>query len=158
MTHVKRMLTSADPQEVRVAIVEGGKLSEAYIERRGRRSIVGNIYKGRVDAVLPGMEAAFVDIGLPKNGFLYVAEIVLPELDDRERRSKRIQELIQPGQDVLVQVTKDPMGTKGARLTMEVSLAGRFMVLVPGGDGIGISRKLSDVERRRLRDEQGGER
>jgi len=127
MTHVKRMLISADPQEVRVAIVEGGKLSEAYIERRGRRSIVGNIYKGRVDAVLPGMEAAFVDIGLPKNGFLYVAEIVLPELDDRDRRSKRIQELIQSGQDVLVQVTKDPMGSKGARLTMDVSLAGRFI-------------------------------
>jgi ribonuclease G len=152
MTHVKRMLTSADPQEVRVAIVEGGKLSEAYIERRGRRSIVGNIYKGRVDAVLPGMEAAFVDIGLPKNGFLYVAEIVLPELDDRDRRSKRIQELIQPGQDVLVQVTKDPMGTKGARLTMDVSLAGRFMVLAPGGDGVGVSKKLEGPERDRLRD------
>ena len=152
MTHVKRMLTSADPQEVRVAIVEGGKLSEAYIERRGRRSIVGNIYKGRVDAVLPGMEAAFVDIGLPKNGFLYVAEIVLPELDDRERRSKRIQELIQPGQDVLVQVTKDPMGSKGARLTMDVSLAGRFMVLAPGGDGVGVSKKLEGDERDRLRD------
>jgi ribonuclease G len=152
MTHVKRMLISADPQEVRVAIVEGGKLSEAYIERRGRRSIVGNIYKGRVDAVLPGMEAAFVDIGLPKNGFLYVAEIVLPELDDRERRSKRIQELIQSGQDVLVQVTKDPMGSKGARLTMDVSLAGRFMVLAPGGDGVGVSKKLEGDERDRLRD------
>ncbi len=152
MTHVKRMLTSADPQEVRVAIVEGGKLSEAYIERRGRRSIVGNIYKGRVDAVLPGMEAAFVDIGLPKNGFLYVAEIVLPELDDRERRSKRIQELIQSGQDVLVQVTKDPMGSKGARLTMDVSLAGRFMVLAPGGDGVGVSKRLEGPERDRLRD------
>ena len=152
MTHVKRMLISADPQEVRVAIVEGGKLSEAYIERRGRRSIVGNIYKGRVDAVLPGMEAAFVDIGLPKNGFLYVAEIVLPELDDRERRSKRIQELIQSGQDILVQVTKDPMGSKGARLTMDVSLAGRFMVLAPGGDGVGVSKKLEGDERDRLRD------
>ncbi len=152
MTHVKRMLTSADPHEVRVAIVEGGKLSEAYIERRGRRSIVGNIYKGRVDAVLPGMEAAFVDIGLPKNGFLYVAEIVLPELDDRDRRSKRIQELIQPGQDVLVQVTKDPMGSKGARLTMDVSLAGRFMVLAPGGDGVGVSKRLEGEERDRLRD------
>ena len=93
---------------------------------------MGNVYKGRVDAVLPGMEAAFVDIGLDKNGFLYVNEIVLPDLDERERRKMRIQELIQPGQDVLVQVTKDPMGTKGARLTMEVSLAGRFMVLVPG--------------------------
>ena len=152
MTHVKRMPTSADPQEVRVAIDEGGKLSEAYIERRGRRSIVGNIYKGRVDAVLPGMEAAFVDIGLPKNGFLYVAEIVLPELDDRDRRSKRIQELIKPGQDVLVQVTKDPMGSKGARLTMDVSLAGRFMVLAPGGDGVGVSKKLEGDERDRLRD------
>src|SRR6476660_5012586 len=152
MTQVKRMLTSADPQEVRVAIVEGGKLSEAYIERRGRRSIVGNIYKGRVDAVLPGMEAAFVDIGLPKNGFLYVAEIVLPELDDRDRRSKRIQELIQSGQDVLVQVTKDPMGSKGARLTMDVSLAGRFMVLAPGGDGVGVSKKPEGPERDRLRD------
>ena len=152
MSSVKRILITADPQEVRVAVVEGGKLSEAYIERRGRRSIVGNVYKGRVDAVLPGMEAAFVDIGLDKNGFLYVNEIVLPDLDERERRKMRIQELIQPGQDVLVQVTKDPMGTKGARLTMEVSLAGRFMVLVPGGDGIGISRKLSDGERDRLRD------
>jgi ribonuclease G len=152
MSSVKRILITADPQEVRVAVVEGGKLSEAYIERRGRRSIVGNVYKGRVDAVLPGMEAAFVDIGLDKNGFLYVNEIVLPDLDERERRKMRIQELIQPGQDVLVQVTKDPMGTKGARLTMEVSLAGRFMVLVPGGDGIGISRKLSDAERDRLRD------
>ncbi|MDX6598246.1 MAG: ribonuclease [Gaiellales bacterium] len=152
MTHVKRMLTSADPQEVRVAIVEGGKLSEAYIERRGRRSIGGHNYKGRVVAVLPGMEAAFVDIGLPKNGFLYVAEIVLPELDDRDRRSKRIQELIKPGQDVLVQVTKDPMGSKGARLTMDVSLAGRFMVLAPGGDGVGVSKKLEGDERDRLRD------
>jgi ribonuclease G len=152
MSSVKRILITADPQEVRVAVVEGGKLSEAYIERRGRRSIVGNVYKGRVDAVLPGMEAAFVDIGLEKNGFLYVNEIVLPDLDERERRKMRIQELIQPGQDVLVQVTKDPMRTKGARLTMEVSLAGRFMVLVPGGDGIGISRKLPDGERDRLRD------
>src|SRR6185312_2226799 len=94
MTHVKRMLISADPQEVRVAIVEGGKLSEAYIERRGRRSIVGNIYKGRVDAVLPGMEAAFVDIGLEKNGFLYVKEVVAPDMDDRERRRTPIEELI----------------------------------------------------------------
>jgi len=153
MTHTKRILITADPQEVRVAIVEGGKLAEAYIERRGRKSILGNIYKGRVDAVLPGMEAAFVDIGLQKNGFLYVNEIVLPDLDEKERRKLRIQELIEPGQELLVQVTKDPMGTKGARLTMEVSLAGRFMVLVPGGDGVGVSRKLPDDERVRLRDE-----
>ncbi len=152
MTHTKRILITADPQEVRVAIVEGGKLSEAYIERRGRRSIAGNIYLGRVDAVLPGMEAAFVDIGLEKNGFLYVNEIVVPELDEAERRRKPIQELIKPGQDLLVQVVKDPMGTKGARLTMEVSLAGRFMVLAPGGEGVGVSKRLSDEERSRLRD------
>ncbi len=152
MSHVKRMLISADPQEVRVAIVEGGKLTEAYIERRGRRSITGNIYKGRVDAVLPGMEAAFVDIGLPKNGFLYVDEIVLPELEGaRSRSKKQIQDMIKPGQELLVQVTKDPMGTKGARLTMDVSLAGRFMVLAPGGDGVGVSKKLPDGERDRLR-------
>src|SRR6476660_2010060 len=100
MTHVKRMLISSDPQEVRVAIVEGGKLSEAYIERRGRRSIAGNIYKGRVDAVLPGMEAAFVDIGLEKNGFLYVDEIVMPDLDERERRRKPIQDLIRAGEEL----------------------------------------------------------
>src|SRR5690242_1516437 len=152
MTHTKRILISSDPQEVRVAIVEGGKLSEAYIERRGRRSIAGNIYKGRVDAVLPGMEAAFVDIGLEKNGFLYVDEIVTPDLDERERRRKPIQDLIKAGEELLVQVVKDPMGTKGARLTMEVSLAGRFMVLQPGQEGVGVSRRLGDAERDRLRD------
>src|SRR4030081_1994601 len=131
MTHVKRMLISADPQEVRVAIVEGGKLSEAYIERRGRRSIVGNVYKGRVDAVLPGMEAAFVDIGLDKNGFLYVNEIVLPDLDEREPRRARIRRRTKPAEEAHARVPRD-LGRRGvARLTMEVSLAGRFMVLVP---------------------------
>jgi ribonuclease G len=98
------------------------------------------------------MEAAFVDIGLEKNGFLYVNEIVVPELDEAERRRKPIQDLIKPGQELLVQVVKDPMGTKGARLTMEVSLAGRFMVLAPGGEGVGVSKRLSDEERQRLRD------
>ena len=154
MSHVKRMLISADPQETRVAIVDGGKLNEAYIERRGRRSITGNIYKGRVDAVLPGMEAAFIDIGLPKNGFLYVDEIMLSDADGgtKARTKQQISDLIRPGQELLVQVTKDPMGTKGARLTMDVSLAGRFMVLAPGGDGsVGVSKKLPDGERDRLR-------
>src|SRR3978361_983159 len=100
----KTILVSAERGETRVAVLEAkakgpqATVAELYIERRGRRSIVGNIYKGKVDNVLPGMEAAFVDIGLERNGFLYVAEIVLPELDDRERRSKRIQELIQSGQ------------------------------------------------------------
>ena len=112
MTHVKRMLTSADPQEVRVAIVEGGKLSEAYIERRGRRSIVGNIYKGRVDAVLPGHGGGVRRHRPAQERLPLRRRDRPPELDDRERRSKRIQELIQPGQDVLVQVTKDPMGSR----------------------------------------------
>ena len=124
MTHVKRILISADPQEVRVAIVEAASSLRPTSSGRGRRSIVGNIYKGRVDAVLPGMEAAFVDIGLPKNGFLYVDEIVLPELDDRERRRKRIQELIKPGQELLVQVVEGPDGHEG-RAPHDGRVAGR---------------------------------
>src|SRR4051794_41208766 len=146
MTHTKRILISSDPQEVRVAIVEGGKLSEAYIERRGRRSIAGNIYLGTVDNVLPGMEAAFVDIGLEKNGFLYVDEIVTPELEGKRHHGKRIQDLLSRGQTILVQAVKDPMKTKGARLTTEVSLAGRFVVYVPSGEGFGVSRRLEDDE------------
>src|SRR3954465_15145402 len=158
----KTILVSADRGETRVAVLEsktkGGKRSvaELYIERRGRRSIAGNIYKGRVDNVLPGMEAAFVDIGLEKNGFLYVDEIVLPDVDMKDRRRKRIQELLKPGQEVLVQVVKDPMGTKGARVTMELSIAGRFLVLAPDGEGKGVSKRLPDNERERLRDAAKG--
>ncbi len=123
---------------------------EVYLERPGRRSIAGNVYKGVVDNVLPGMEASFVDIGLEKNGFLYVDEIVVPELEGK-RHGKKIQDLIKRGEQVLVQAVKDPMGTKGARLTTEVSLPGRFLVYVPFGDGIGVSRRLDDDERDRLK-------
>ena len=141
---------SVEVGEQRVAILEEGKAAEVYLERRGRRSIAGNVYKGVIDNVLPGMEASFVEIGLPKNGFLYVDEIVVPELEGK-RHGRRIQDLVQRGQEVLVQAVKDPMGTKGARLTTEISLPGRFLVYTPFGDGIGISRRLEDAERDRLK-------
>ncbi|MDQ4081837.1 MAG: Rne/Rng family ribonuclease [Actinomycetota bacterium] len=146
----KEILVSTYVGEQQVAVLEDGKPAEVYLERRGRRSIAGNIYKGTVDNVLPGMEASFVDIGLEKNGFLYVDEIVVPELEGR-RHGRRIQELLERGQGILVQATKDPMGTKGARLTTELSLPGRFLVYVPFGEGIGISRRLDEAERERLK-------
>src|SRR5439155_27303650 len=109
----------------------GYRIAELYIERRGGRSIVGNIYKGKVDNVLPGLEAAFVDIGLEKNGFLHVDEIVLPGVETPKRGrggGRRISDLLAPGQEVVVQVVKDPLKTKGARLSMELTIAGRYMV------------------------------
>ena len=157
----KTILVSAERGETRVAVLEaktkGGNASvaELYMERRGRRSIVGNIYKGKVDNVLPGMEAAFVDIGLERNGFLHVDEIVLPDGSAAPKRGRgsgrRINELIKPGQEILVQVVKDPLKTKGARLSMNVSIAGRYLVFAPQGSGVGVSRRLSDSERDRLR-------
>src|SRR5207248_566170 len=146
----RELLVSVDVTEQRVAVLEDDKVAEVYLERPERRSIAGNIYKGVVDNVLPGMEAAFVEIGLEKNGFLYVDEIVGPELEGR-RHGRRIQDLLSRGQDVLVQAVKDPMKTKGARLTTEISLPGRFVVYVPQGEGIGVSRRLDDDERIRRR-------
>ena len=157
----KTILVSAERGETRVAVLEakqkGGKshVAELYIERRGRRSIVGNIYKGKVDNVLPGMEAAFVDIGLERDGFLHVDEILMPNGEQAPKRGRgsgrRINELIKPGQEILVQVVKDPLKTKGARLSMNLSIAGRYLVYAPSGSGVGVSRRLSDKERDRLR-------
>ena len=157
----KTILVSAESGETRVAVLEsktkGGKadVAELYMERRGRRSIVGNIYKGKVDNVLPGMEAAFVDIGLERNGFLHVDEIVLPGGEQAPKRGRgsgrRINELIKPGQEILVQVVKDPLKSKGASLSMNVSIAGRYLVYAPTGSGVGVSRRLADKERDRLR-------
>ncbi len=178
----KHVLVTVDREETRVAILEndkeaptgtgrrgqrrrggpelakGYRCAEVYLERRGNRSIVGNIYKGVVDNVLPGLEAAFVDIGLEKNGFLHVDEIVLPGVErvHRGRASagkKTISDLLKPGQEVVVQVVKDPLKTKGARLSMEVTIAGRYMVYAPTGEGVGVSRRLDDKERQRLRKE-----
>ena len=146
----RELLVSVDVGERRVAILEDERVAEVYLERPERRSIAGNIYLGRVDNVLPGMEAAFVEIGLEKNGFLYVDEIVSPELE--RGHGRKIQDLISRGQTVLVQAVKDPMKTKGARLTTQISLPGRFVVLVPQGEGLGVSRRLDDDERNRLKD------
>src|SRR5690349_12479342 len=134
----------------------GYRVAEIYFERRGGRSIVGNIYKGVVDNVLPGLEAAFVDIGLDKNGFLHVDEIVIPGVEQAKRgrgNGPRITDLLKPGQEIVVQVVKDPLKTKGARLSMEITIAGRYMVYAPTGEGVGVSRRLEDKERDRLRKE-----
>ena len=147
----RNLLVSVGVSEQRVAVLEDDRVAEVYLERPERRSIAGNIYKGVVDNVLPGMEAAFVEIGLEKNGFLYVDEIVGPELEGK-RHGRRIQDLISRGEELLVQAVKDPMKSKGARLTTEISLPGRFVVFVPHGEGLGVSRRLEDDERARLRD------
>jgi ribonuclease G len=135
---------------------DDGRVGELYIERRGSRSLVGNIYKGKVDNVLAGLEAAFVDIGLEKNGFLHVDDIVIPGVEVARRgregtKGQRIAEILKPGQEVVVQVVKDPLKTKGARLSMQLSIAGRYLVYVPQGEGVGVSRRLDDKERERLR-------
>ncbi len=182
----KQVLVSVDRAETRVALLEasgtpaasrsaasrgrkrasgspdaGYRVAELYLERRGGRSIVGNIYKGKVDNVLPGLEAAFVDIGLEKNGFLHVDEIVLPGVEAPKRRrgsgsARKISSLLSPGQEIVVQVVKDPLKTKGARLSMELTIAGRYMVYAPTGEGVGVSRRLEDRERERLRRQTSG--
>src|SRR3954449_461336 len=140
---------------------DGWRVSELYIERRHSRSIVGNIYKGKVDNVLPGLEAAFVDIGLEKNVFLHVDDIVMPGVEVQRRgrtsgKGAKIAQLLKPGQEIIVQVMKDPLKTKGARLSMQLSIAGRYLVYVPQGEGVGVSRRLGDKERDRLRKEAKG--
>jgi ribonuclease G len=181
----KQVLVSVDRGETRVAMLEatgtvparkpssstsrrprrpanpgaGYRVAELYLERRGARSIVGNIYKGRVDNVLAGLEAAFVDIGLEKNGFLHVDEIVLPGVEAPRRgrgsgrETRQITDMLKPGQEIVVQVVKDPLKTKGARLSMDLTIAGRYMVYAPFGEGVGVSRRLDDKERERLRKE-----
>jgi ribonuclease G len=142
------MLISHDSNETRVALLEDGELAEVYIERP-KRSAVGNVYLGRVSDVLPGMQAAFVDIGLEKNAFLYVDEVVAPEgIEGMPKRD--IQSLLKVGQQVMVQVTKDAMGTKGARVTTDITLPGRFLVLLPFSEFVGVSKKLPEGERERL--------
>src|SRR2546430_2678 len=139
-----------------IAVLEGRALIEHYVSRPAddATQIDGNIYLGRVQNVLPGMEAAFVDIGTPKNAVLYRGDVQFDrgELDTATaRESVRIENLLRPGQVVTCQVTKNPIGSKGARLTQEVSLPGRFVVLVPNSDTYGISKRLPDDERKRLR-------
>ncbi|MGH9063088.1 MAG: Rne/Rng family ribonuclease, partial [Acidimicrobiales bacterium] len=149
------MCVHVRPDVTQIAVLEGRSLIEHYVSRHHEddHEIDGNVYLGRVQNVLPGMEAAFVDIGTPKNAVLYRGDVRYDreDVEDGAGGSARIEQLLRPGQDILCQVTKNPIGTKGARLTQEVSLPGRFVVLVPDSTTGGISKRLSEEERRRLR-------
>ncbi|RIK08994.1 MAG: ribonuclease E/G [Acidobacteria bacterium] len=151
VTEPKHMCVHVGPERTQIAILEGKDLVEHYTTRKDHSSIAGNIYQGKVQNVLPGMEAAFVDIGTSKNGVLYVGDVQWDELDVEPGAKPKIEQVLQKGQSVLVQVTKDPMGTKGARLTTQISLPGRFLVVVPESGVQGISRRLPAGERDRLR-------
>ncbi|MGQ9455691.1 MAG: Rne/Rng family ribonuclease [Armatimonadota bacterium] len=152
----KEILVNVDNRETRVAIIESGKLVELMVEREGR--VVGSIYKCKVVNVLAGMDAAFVDIGLERNAFLYVGDVI-PETDDefpavrkQTGRQVNIKDILQSGQELLVQVVKGPHGTKGARVSTQITLPGRYLVLMPEADNVGVSRKIEiDGERERLR-------
>jgi ribonuclease G len=152
----EEILINVTPQETRIAVVENGVLQEIYIERSRRRGLVGNIYKGRVSRVLPGMQAAFVDIGLERTAFLHASDIINQPVEwssSEERRVGQIAELVKEGQEVTVQVLKDPLGTKGARLTTQLTVPSRYLVLMPTARNIGISQKVEDeAERQRLKD------
>ncbi len=152
------IIVNCASRETRIAVLENQKLMEYRVEREER--VVGSIFKGIVQNVLPGMDAAFVDIGLERNAFLYVADILPEDTSDgspasirrSELRRRKIKELIKPGQELMVQVTKGPRGTKGARVTTRISLPGRYVVLMPEGNHLGVSRKIEDrKERDRLR-------
>ncbi len=146
----KEILINVEPQEKRAAIVNAGRLEEFYIERPQDKTIVGNIYKGKIEAVLPSLGAAFVDIGLPKKGFLYLSEIEY-SFESLETQKPGIKD-IKKGQDVLVQVVKESFGTKGPRLSCHIGLAGRYLVIMPQENQVGVSRRIEDdEERKRLR-------
>jgi ribonuclease G len=165
----KEMIISSNGHETMVAILEDDLVAEIFIERERQRGVVGNVYKGRVSKVLPGMQSSFIDLGLERDGFLYVAEVIntLEEFErleagdddergearrDEPRQHAKIEDLLKEGQEILVQVVKEPLGTKGARLTSHVTMPGRFLVFMPTVDHIGVSRKIeSREERGRLR-------
>lgn len=163
------LLINVTPMEARVALIQHGILQEVHIERRMKRGLVGNIYKGKVSRVLPGMQAAFVDIGLEKAAFLHASDIV-PHTEcvaDTEKNNfvvRNIAELVRQGQDIMVQVVKDPLGTKGARLTTDITLPSRYLVFMPGSSHVGVSQRIEEEEERlRLKnitlpyvDEDGG--
>ena len=156
----EEILVNVNPRETRAALLENGVLQEVFIERESRRGLAGNIYKGRVQRVLPGMQAAFVDVGLERTAFLHVSDILRggetggeTGVEAGEEREARIRELVSEGQDVLVQVVKDPLGTKGARLTTFITIPSRYLVFLPYGSGLGVSARIEDDEERaRLRE------
>lgn len=154
---MNQIIVDVGISENRLALVEDGELVELYIERRNNRRMVGNIYKGRVANVLPGMQAAFVDIGLEKNCFLYVKDALEQDLfnkDETYYKDIPITDVVKQGQEIIVQVIKEPLGTKGARVTTNITLPGRYLVLMPNTNYIGVSRRIvCSEERERLREE-----
>ena len=177
----KEMIVSSNGHETMVAILEDDLVAEIFVERERHRGVVGNVYKGRVSKVLPGMQSSFIDLGLERDGFLYVADVIdtlvefdklagdddeegggsangngskgRGERDRQDRPQQKIEELLKEGQEIVVQVTKEPISTKGARTTRYISLPGRHLVFMPTVDHVGISRRIaSDRERRRLRE------
>ncbi len=151
------LLINVTPSESRVALIENGILQEIHIERHTKKGLVGNIYKGKVSRVLPGMQAAFVDIGLDKAAFLHASDIAVydelaEELKSSSFEKKDIRELVREGQSIVVQVVKDPIGTKGARLTTDITLPSRYLVFMPSVTHVGISQKIEEEsERERLK-------
>lgn len=157
---IKKLIADVNPHEVRVALTEDGNLAEIHIETRGKERLVGNIYKGRAANILPGMQAAFVDIGLGKNAFLYAGDIsadeqdfefetaVKPEHIKKHLDVPNIKDILKPGQEILVQVLKQPGGAKGARVTTHITLPGRLVVLMPTVEHVGVSRRIADENQR----------
>ncbi|TGE39722.1 Rne/Rng family ribonuclease [Desulfosporosinus fructosivorans] len=153
----KEIVLQSHSQKLRAAVFEHGDLTEVFEEEGGSSNLVGNIYRGRVENVLPGMQAAFVDIGLDKNAFLYVGDAVLSHFDEDDKptsvESVRIEHVLTSRQELLVQIIKEPVGTKGARISVNLTLPGRYVVLLPQVSYIGVSRKITDNDERvRLRD------
>lgn len=152
----EEILINVTPSESRVALVESGMLQDVWLEREGRNGYLGNIYKGRVSRVLPGLQAAFLDIGLERTAFLHASDMVRrdPELAEEEPRSEPlISELLRQGDDVVVQVIKDPLGDKGARLSTNISIPSRYLVLLPASDVVALSVRIDDeTERERLKE------
>ena len=148
----KKIVINCDNKQTRVAVLENDKPVEIYIERPVHQRVVGNIYKGMVANVLPGMQAAFVDIGLERNAFLYVDDALVQEDGATGKNKKTIEEILRPGEEVMVQVVKEPFGSKGARLTRQITIPGRHLVLMPNADYTGVSRRIEEPdERERLR-------
>ena len=146
----KDLCVTCDKGRCRLALLEDDLVAEVYLEKSRKRSVVGNIYMGRITSVLPGMSAAFVDIGVGKNALLYLQDLVLME-DGSHVRPRKISKALNAGDPIVAQVTKDPMGSKGARLTTYISLPGRLMVYMPQSKRSGVSRRLPERERERLR-------
>ncbi|MCP3428673.1 ribonuclease G [Opacimonas viscosa] len=152
------LLINVTPSESRVALIENGILQEIHIERNTKRGLVGNIYRGKVSRVLPGMQAAFVDIGFSKAAFLHASDIayvhtMVPLITNNDLPKKDIRELVREGQEIVVQVVKDPLGTKGARLTTDITIPSRYLVFMPSVEHVGVSQRIEDeAERKRLAD------